>query len=179
MPKRKSPDDGHDETGNIRKKGKGIPTVGLPERRKKDKEWLKGRLCPIKKENAWFIEPFAELPNGYDKSKDVFMYPKYISEYILPVKEGDKLEFMLGDRNKTRPMAYKVRIFQYSRRTLEELTEYMQKLIKNLDTKNEVLVKVLPCTAMWSFLGSPKFKTATGLYFVHETIECNWSRYRK
>ena len=165
MPKRKSPNDAH-ETGNIPKRRKGIQTVGLPQRRNKDKEWLKGRLCAIRNATALYIEPFAELPNGYSKSKDVFMSPKYISEYVLPVKEGDKLEFMLGDRDKTRPMAYKVRIFQYSRRTCEELTEYIKKLTKDLDTKNEALVKVLPCTAMWSFLGTPKFKTVTGLYYT-------------
>lgn len=159
--KRKSTENEH-ENGNIRKKRKGTQL----KQGKKNIEWLKGRLCPIESKDAWFIKPFEELPRGYNKFKDVFMYPKYISEYVLTVKAGDKLEFLLGDRNKTKPIAYRVRIFQYSSRTCEELTEYIKKLTKDLESKKEALMKVLPCTAMWSFLGSPEFKIVTGLYLA-------------
>ena len=159
--KRKYAENEH-ENGNIRKKRKG---EGLKQG-KKNIEWLKGTLCPTESKGAWFIKPFEELPRGYNKFKDVFMYPKYISEYVLTVKAGDKLEFLLGDRDKTRPFAYKVRIFRYSSRTCEELTEYIMKLSKDLETKKEALMKVLPCTAMWSFLGSPEFKFVTGLYLA-------------
>ena len=127
-------------------------------------QWYKGRLCPIKKQNAWFINPMLELPHGYDKTKDVFMYPNYISKYVLPVVEGDTMEFILGDRDKTKPMAQKVRVSQYSPRTCKELNEYIRKLTKEIDCVNfqNVLVQVLPCTAMWKFLGSPKFKGVQG-----------------
>ena len=148
------------------RKKKRPPTLGLKQATKgKDTQWYKGRLCPIRKQNAWFIKPKEELPNGYCKSKDVFMYPNYISQYVLPVMEGDMLEFILGDRDKTKPMAQKVRVSQYTPRTCKELTEYMRKLNEDLDCANfqKVLVQVLPCTAMWRFLGSPMFKAVQGL----------------
>jgi hypothetical protein len=69
-------------------------TLGLKQT-KETTQWFKGRLCPIRKQTAWFIRPMVELPDGYDKSKDVFMYPNYISEYVLPVTVGDMLEFIL------------------------------------------------------------------------------------
>ena len=141
------------------------PTLGLKET-KVTTQWCRGRLFPIRNQNAWFMKPMAELPDGYDKSKDVFMYPNYISEHVLPVMGGDMLEFILGDRDKTKPMARKVRVSQYSPRTCKELIEYIRKLTEDLDCVNlkKVLVQVLPCTAMWRFLGSPVFKNVSGLY---------------
>ena len=141
------------------------PTLGLKAKGART-QWYKGRLCPIRKETAWFIKPLAELPDGYDKTKDVFMYPNYISQFVLPVKEGDMLEFVLGDRDKTKPMAYKVRISQYLPRTYDTLAEYIKKLTKDLNCGNfkNVLIQVLPCTAMWRFLGSPVFKDMKGLW---------------
>ena len=161
--KRKNPDSGH-ENVSIDKKRRRQPTIGLEQAKGKDAQWLKGRLCPIKQKNAWFIRPMTELPKGYCKSKDVFMYPNYISEYVLPVMEGDMLEFILDDRGKTKPMARKVRVSQYSTRTCKELIDYMRELISNLNGANskKILVHVLPCTALWSFLGSPVFKNTAG-----------------
>jgi hypothetical protein len=153
------------------KKRRRPPTLGLKQIKdlKQTKEttpWFKGRLCPIRKQTAWFIRPMVELPDGYDKSKDVFMYPNYISEYVLPVTVGDMLEFVLGDRDKTRPMARKVRVSQYAPRTRKELIEYIRTLTEDLDCVHvkKVLVQVMPCTAMWRFLGSPVFKNTAGLY---------------
>ena len=148
--------------GEMDKTKKRPPTLGL--KAKGAAQWYKGRLCPIRKESAWFIKPQLELPDGYDKSKDVFMYPNYISQYVLPLMEGDKLEFILGDRDKTRPMAQKVRVSQYSPRTCTELNEYIKKLSEELDSPNfkKILVQVLPCSAMWRFLGSPVFKNVPG-----------------
>ena len=131
----------------------------------KDTQWLKGRLCPIRKESAWFIKPMVKLPEGYDRSKDVFMYPNYISQYVLPVVGGDTLEFILGDRDKSKPMAREVRVSQYSPRTCKELIEYIKKLTKDLNgtSLKKVFMQVLSCTAMWRFLGSPTFESAAGL----------------
>ena len=135
------------------------PILGLKQQAQVTKQWYRGRLCPNKTKNAWFIKPVVELPNGYDKSKDVFMYPSYISQYVLPVVAGDTLEFILGDRDKTKPMAQKVRVSQYSPRSCEELTGYFRQLMEDLDSVGfqNVLVQVLPCTAMWRFFASPKF----------------------
>ena len=182
--KRNHPDNGH-ETDSPKQKKKRPPTLGLKQAKgnERDTPWFKGRLCPIlpvanqaphkteglprrliRKQTACFIKPTVELPEGYCKYKDVRMYPNYISEYVLPVTEGDMLEFVLGDRDKTRPMAIKVRVSQYSPRTCKELTEYMRKLTKDLDgvQMKNVLVQVLPCTALWRFLGSPVFKKTAG-----------------
>jgi hypothetical protein len=155
--KRKLPDNGH-ETDSKSKKKKRPPTL------QKDTRWLKGRLCPIREQNAWFVNPTTELPDGYCKSKDVFLRPNCISQYVLPVMEGDMLEFILGDRDKTKPMARNVRVSQYTPRTCKELTEYIRKLTKDLDSVHvgKVLVQVLPCTALWRFLGSPEFKRTAG-----------------
>ena len=76
------------------------------------------------------------------------------------------LDFVLGDRDKTRPMAHKVRICQYLPRTYKTLAEYIKKLTDDLNCTNfkNVLVQVLPCTAMWKFFGSPVFKDMKGLW---------------
>ena len=139
------------------KKRRKQSTLGLDQSKEKITKWYEGRLCPIKKDNAWFIRPSDELPPGYEKSKDVFMHPDKISKFVLPVVQNDMLEFLLGERDKTKPMARKVRVSQYSPRTYKDLIEYIRKL--NDDLKGvlfeNVLTQILPCTAMWRFLGSP------------------------
>ena len=66
----------------------------------KDKtQWHKGRLCAIKNDKTSFIKPFNTLPEGFT-NKDVFLNPDNISRHVLPVKNGDLVEFVLGDRNK-------------------------------------------------------------------------------
>ena len=119
-------------------------------------QWHKGRLCPIGKTEAYFIKPSMALPEGYSAFKDVYMNPKNISKFLLPLKTGDELEFVLGERDKARPMARKVRVSQYSHRTYPVLREYLEKFLvfmKSLD-RNQALVETLPSTTMWSFLGS-------------------------
>ena len=146
-----------------KEKKRPIPTLGLRAKRT-SAQWYRGRLCPVRNENAWFIRPFTELPEGYAENKDVFAYPNYISQHVLPLVEGDMLEFVLGDRDKTRPMAQKVRVSQYTPRTRKDVIKYVRYLTEDLNTANvrKVLVQVLPCTAMWRFLGSPVFKGASG-----------------
>ena len=114
------------------------------------------------------MKPMTELPEGYTTTRDVFMYPNYISQFILPVLQGDILEFILSDRDKTKPMAQKVRVSQYMPRTCKELIKYTRTLIEGLNTVDfkKVLVQVMPCTAMWRFLGSPVFKGEQGSYTV-------------
>ena len=168
MSKRKYPDGGHDYNSSNKRK-KRPPTAGLKRAQKKDIQWFKGRLCEIKQSNAWFLKPTTELPNGYNKSKDVFLRPDFLPQHILPVMEGDTLEFLLGDRDKTRPMARKVRVSHYTPRTCKEITEYMNKLVKELDSDNvrEILGQVLPCTALWKLFGSPVFQSTKGKLIVH------------
>ncbi|XP_046847641.1 NFX1-type zinc finger-containing protein 1-like [Xenia sp. Carnegie-2017] len=127
-------------------------------------QWLRGRLCPIRKDTAWFVKPFSELPDGYEKTKDVFLYPNYISKEVLPVAEGDILEFILGDRDKSRPMAIKVRVCQYSPRFQKDVIKYVRRLNMDLNSTKckTILTQVLPCTSMWKYLGSPVFKDGPG-----------------
>ena len=128
----------------------------------KDKtQWHKGTLCTIKTEKSIFIKPLNTLPDGFTH-KDVYLNPGNISQYVLPVKGGDSVEFVLGDRNKARPMARKAKISQYSARTCQELLDYITKLSEDLNSADckKVLMETLPNTAMWSFLGSPTFVQA-------------------
>ena len=130
----------------------------------KDKtQWHKGRLCSIKNK-ALFIKPTQSLPEGFT-DKDVYLNPDNISKYVLPVKGGDAVEFVLGDRNKARPMARKVKISQYSQRTSEDLIDYIKELTENLKSADcrKVLMETLPNTAMWSFFGSPNFMLQAGM----------------
>lgn len=130
----------------------------------KDKtQWHKGRLCSITNK-ALFIKPTQSLPEEFT-DKDVYLNPDNISKYVLPVKGGDAVEFVLGDRNKARPMARKVKIFQYSQRTSEDLIDYIKKLTENLKSADcrKVLMETLPNTAMWSFFGSPNFTLQAGM----------------
>lgn len=162
--KRVHPESEH-PNGSVKKKRKLPPTLGFHQAEEKVTQWYKGTLCPIKKNNPWFIRPLMELPRGYEKSKDVFMYPDNISKFVLPVVENDMLEFLLGERDKTKPMARKVRVSQYSPRTCKELIKYIRNLILELEGVyfENVLTQVLPCTAMWIFLGSPVFRNKEGL----------------
>ncbi|XP_046848921.1 NFX1-type zinc finger-containing protein 1-like [Xenia sp. Carnegie-2017] len=127
-------------------------------------QWLRGRLCPIRKETAWFVKPFSELPDGYEKRKDVFLYPNYLSKEILPVAGGDILEFILSDRDKSRPMAINVRVCQYSPRFQKDVVKYICRLNEDLNSPKcrTVLTQVLPCTSMWKYLGSPIFRNGPG-----------------
>ena len=131
-------------------------------------QWYRGRLCTIKNDKEWFIKPFSNLPYGYETTQEVFMSPDNVSKYVLPAKEGDTVEFLLGDRNRSRPMAHKARIFQYSSRTCDEVLQYMNKLTTDLNSiicKN-LFVEILTNTVMWGFLASPVFTTQTGKYSI-------------
>ncbi len=136
-------------------------TVGV--RTNENTQWHKGKLCPNINEKSIFIEPFNTLPEGYTQ-RDVYTHSDNISKYVLPVKGGDSVEFVLGDRDKARPMARKVKIFQYSPRTCQELLDYIKKFNEDLNSADckKVLVETLPNTAMWSFLGSPIFAKEIG-----------------
>ena len=133
-------------------------------------QWHKGTLCPIRNERSIFIKPLNGLPEEYtcNSNKDVYMHADNISKYVLPLKGGDSVEFVLGDRNKEKPMARKVKVIQYSQRTTEELLEYIEKYtedLKSTDSK-KVLMETLSYTVMWSFLGSPTFARNGGLYHI-------------
>ena len=132
-------------------------TVGL--RQKESMQWHKGILCPIRNEKSIFIKPLNDLPKGYKKNKDVYMHSDNISKYVLPLKGGDSVEFVLGERDKEKPMARKVKVTQYSQRTSKELLEYIDKYtedLKSADSK-KVLMETMSFTVMWSFFGSPNF----------------------
>lgn len=127
-------------------------------------QWHQGELCPIKMEKAWFIKPYNDLPNGYDKTKDVFMHPSSISKYMLSLQEKDVLDFILGDRDKTKPMACRIRVSSFSSRTQTQVVDYLKKLVDHLKSAHvkQVLQQILPCDALWTFLGSPTFKSVEG-----------------
>jgi hypothetical protein len=136
----------------------------------KDKtQWHKGRLCEINRnKKCLFINPLNDLPEGFTK-RDVYLNPDNISKYVLPVKGRDTVEFVLGDRDKTRPMVRKVRISQYSPRTCQELLDYIKKFSEDLNSEDckKVLMETLPKITMWSFLGSPVFLTQEGMSVNH------------
>ncbi|XP_028410574.1 NFX1-type zinc finger-containing protein 1-like [Dendronephthya gigantea] len=147
------------------------------ERKKRKKtEWRKGTLCPIKNERLLFIKPLNDLPKDYNQSKDVFMHCDGVSKYALPVKEGDSLKFVLGDRDKERPMAWKVKLQQYSKRSCQELLDYIAKYTQDLNSQDckKVLMETLSHTVMWSVLGSPVFARDEGdleaVRFVEELL---------
>ena len=135
-------------------------------KRKERTQWHKGTLCPIRNEKAIFIKPSNGLPEGYNPNKDVFMHSDGVSRYALPLKEGDSVKFVLGDRNKEKPMARKVKLQQYSKRSCQELLEYIAKYTEDLKSPNckQVLMETLSHTVMWRVLGSPVFERDTGLY---------------
>jgi hypothetical protein len=128
--------------------------------------WYRGRLIKITNDKEWFIKPLNNLPYGYDTTQNVFMSSDNVLKYILPAKVGDTVEFLLGDRNKSKPTARKARISQYCPRTYDEVLQYMNKLIMDLNSNisKNLLVEILPNTAMWSVLASPVFTSQTGRY---------------
>ena len=151
-------------TSKWQAKKKKQKTLGL--KAKESSKWLVGRLCPIKhdttagKQPLWYIKPSVGLPDGYNRTKDVRMNRDNISEYILPLASGDLVEFVLGIRDKSKPMAVKARVFRYSQRTCTVLVDYIENLSACLTSAifKKVLVEILPNTVMWAFLGSPIFK---------------------
>ncbi|XP_028413718.1 NFX1-type zinc finger-containing protein 1-like [Dendronephthya gigantea] len=132
-------------------------TVGLKQ--KENTQWHKGTLCPIRNEKSIFIKPRNVLPEEYNQNKDVFMHPDNVSKYVLPLKGGDSVEFVLGERDKERPMARKVKLQQYSKRSCQELLDYIAKYTQDLQSPDckKVLMETLSNTIMWNFLASPAF----------------------
>ena len=138
-------------------------TFGLKS--KETTQWYEGTLCQIRNEKSMFIKPVNKLPDGYNTNKDVYMHFDNISKYVLPLKGGDSVEFVLGERDKEKPMARKVKVTQYSQRTSEELIAYITKLtgdLKSTDCK-KALLENLSNTVMWGFFGSPIFVQDEGL----------------
>ena len=140
-------------------------TIGL--KAKEGMQWHKGTTCQIRNEKSIFIKPLNNLPDGYKQNKDVYMHSDNISKYVLPLKGGDLMEFVLGDRDKEKPMARKVKVSQYSQRTSKELVDYMKKLSEDLSSTDckKVLMETLSNLVMWSFLGSPILAEDGGLLF--------------
>ena len=137
--------------------------IGL--RAREGMQWHKGTLCQVRNEKSMFIKPLGNLPDGYNPNKDVYMYSDNISKYVLPLKGGDSMEFVLGDRDKEKPMARKVKVSQYSQRTSKELVDYITNLTEYLSSADckKVLMETLSNTVMWSFLGSPILAEDGGL----------------
>ncbi|XP_046849444.1 uncharacterized protein LOC124442968 isoform X2 [Xenia sp. Carnegie-2017] len=140
---------------------------------KQNPEWIAGTLCGICKEKSIFIRPSKPLPETYNKSKDVYLHSSKTSKYALPLKRGDKGEFVLGIVNKEKPEAQKFRATVYGPRTYEELLDYFDQyteVLKSTDCKN-ALLETLSNTAMWKFLGSPSFASDDHIMQLHYTQE--------
>ena len=118
-----------------------------------------------------FIKAHAVLPQEYNPNKDVFFRLNIVKSGFLGIVAGDKVEFVLGTRDPSKPMAIKVTLIQCNRGHLV-LEKYLSDIIDRLneletrksDTdgnhhgtfhnvpSHEFLLSIVSCLPVWKCL---------------------------
>ena len=118
-----------------------------------------------------FIKSHGVLPQEYNPNKDVFFRLNIVQSGFLGIVAGDRVEFVLGTRDPSKPMAIKVTLIQCKRGHLV-LEKYLSDIIDRLheletrksDTdgnnhgafhnvpSHEFLLSIVSCLPVWKCL---------------------------
>jgi len=137
------------------------------------------------------IRTFVNLPEDYAQNHPVHFKPWFVKSGGLSVKIGDTVEFSLGTKDKSWPMALSVRLTRATSRTPSEIEVLIKVIKENLmngtdgtrresvrktadkdnDTKEtqgriDWLLDILTCNAMWGAIGNCielSFQTMTSI----------------
>lgn len=125
--------------------------VNPPEQAKKPHQegWLIGEIKTIC-ETMFFVKVDREIV-----VKDVFVHKDKISKFLLPLRIGDHVEFVLAARNPGKPSAHKARPLEYrSRRTSLEVDDFFLSFYKAMDSKESSLAlsEALSTLSLWLYL---------------------------
>ena len=156
-----------------------LGTIKFGEAKSSQKYMLCGRVVLVNKaETFGFLEPKCKLPSEYPADENVRFDPRFVKSCGLGVKIGDVLEFTLGCKDVTKPMAFRVNLLRAGHRTCEEILSFINRISLsenegNGRTENEIgisvddqigddktgergffLIDVLTCTALWDAIGN-------------------------
>ncbi|XP_063689730.1 uncharacterized protein LOC134822550 isoform X2 [Bolinopsis microptera] len=125
------------------------------------------RLGTVKgqSQDAVYIKPVMELPQGLIADKDVHVWKDQISgiSNIFPVMKGDKIEFLLSDKPQKKGnklSAYRANIVSFcGRRSLIELSQFFVLAKNNVgetSTRTETMNSIMTCDALWFYIFNAK-----------------------
>ena len=120
------------------------------------KGWIVARVATMMDKQS-FLKPLRRLPFEYTQ-KDIFMFNDKLSTSILPVKEGDLVECVLGIKDVNRPFATQAKAFVYcAERDKDEVDDYLRfyrNMLSDRTTCHTLLVATLSATSQWYFLAN-------------------------
>ena len=131
--------------------------------------WYSGTVKGKPLEDVLYVRPIGKLPAGYI-NKDVFIRKQNITGYsnLLPLKDGDKLEFLLSTRPQKKdttpdgikPSAHAATVQSYrAPRTWKKLKDYFNSVkgrILDSGTKTEAINSIMKCHALWFYIFNVK-----------------------
>ncbi|KAL5248773.1 hypothetical protein ACHWQZ_G017830 [Mnemiopsis leidyi] len=117
-----------------------------------------------------YVKPATKLPAEYMCDKDVYVRKENVTSYsdLLPVKAGDKLEFLLSTRPQKKestpagikPSAHVATVQSFcASRTLDDLKEYFacaKDRIVNSGTKTDAVNSIMRSNALWFYIFNVK-----------------------
>ena len=98
-----------------------------------------------------------------------FMFADKVSEYCLPIKDGDRLKFVLKANKDGRQRVQRAKLFEFLPRTPGEVDSYLTRLSWQLKTTSasRAALEALPEASMWKFLATEAGKS---LFFLLRVV---------
>ena len=79
-----------------------------------------------------FLKPTTNVPPGYPKYQNVYFSSKFVKSGGLQIKVGDRFEFLLGIKDKSKPMAFRMNLTEPVLRPINEIQQLIEDMSFNL-----------------------------------------------
>ena len=134
-------------------------------------EPLTGRIVNICEHEA-FIAPYSALPPGFPQNCNVYLAFSAIRLGILPLRADDKVEFVLGDRDKAKPRALTAKRTSCATREGNEVDQFFREISSKLANINDDdMLELIACPAAWNVIcKSPHIKKEENIRVLVKTL---------
>ena len=132
--------------------------------------WRSGRVVRVLETRNAFVK---DIEDHVNRSKDYFMHSEKISAHAIPLKPGDRVEFVPSDRSGKGPSVLKAKQKEFVARSPEEFQEYLESTAKTIkDTGRAVLLEILPLSVQWRFIADSEAVNVNDLVtFILSLVE--------
>ena len=125
------------------------PLAAYAKRPKLSMGWRSGTVVKVLENRNAFVRD-VEGPG-----KDYFMHAEKISAHALPLKSGDKVEFVPSDRKGKGPSILKAKQREFVARSEMESKAYLELTAKSMKEHGlAVLLEILPLIVQWRFIAN-------------------------
>ena len=125
------------------------PLAAYAKRPRLSMGWRGGTVVNVLENRNAFVRDVE------DPGKDYFMHAEKISAHAMPLKSGDKVEFVPSDRKGKGPSVLKAKQREFVARSETEFKAYLKSTAKTMkDHGRAVLLEILPLTVQWKFIAN-------------------------